>query len=256
MRMNIPSCSIHEWRGWAVPKDQLPNRDHRERRHHSQVCSSPWTTLCGGVARHLKTDGLSSPVPSITDHFYPAGGEPPREWLCSSRQHTELATDAVFSYDMGDGKTEHCCRPDCFGDRGRAVAMNDRGIEEVILMKTRHRAGEDGVYAAAVYPSPPNAVNARVMHFRVAFSILGERHCKTNRSNSASSKFRRDCLPALRFHHSGPAKVQAAKLLPLHPAEYFVLRTILLDLDRVYRLTVFQKQPIIWDGGSNVGTPR
>ena len=59
-----------------------------------------------------------------------------------------------------------------FGGRCRAIAMNDRGIEEIILMKPRHRAGENGVHAATIHPAPPDAVNACVMRFRAAFAIL------------------------------------------------------------------------------------
>jgi hypothetical protein len=39
-------------------------------------------------------------------------------------------------------------------------------------MKPRHRASENGVHAAAVHPSPPDAVNPRVVRFRVAIAIL------------------------------------------------------------------------------------
>src|SRR5271165_5256722 len=58
-----------------------------------------------------------------------------------------------------------------FRRRRRAVAMNDRRIEAAVLMKPRHRAGEDGVHAAIVHPPPPDTVNARVVRFRLAFVI-------------------------------------------------------------------------------------
>jgi hypothetical protein len=35
--------------------------------------------------------------------------------------------------------------------------MNDRRIETAVLMKPRHRADENGVHAAVVHPSPPDA---------------------------------------------------------------------------------------------------
>src|SRR6202007_577230 len=42
-------------------------------------------------------------------------------------------------------------------------------------MKPRHRASENGVHAAVVHPASPDAVNARVVRFRVAFAILVDR---------------------------------------------------------------------------------
>jgi hypothetical protein len=45
-----------------------------------------------------------------------------------------------------------------FGGRRRAIAMNDRGIEEVILLKLRHRASENGIHAAISLPPAQGAV--------------------------------------------------------------------------------------------------
>ncbi len=53
--------------------------------------------------------------------------------------------------------------------------MNDRRIEPAILMKLQHRACENSVHAAVVDPSPPDAVNARVVCFRLALAILVDR---------------------------------------------------------------------------------
>jgi hypothetical protein len=53
--------------------------------------------------------------------------------------------------------------------------MNDRRIETAVLMKPRHRASENRVHAAVVHPAPPNAVNARVVRFRLAFAVLVDR---------------------------------------------------------------------------------
>jgi hypothetical protein len=62
-----------------------------------------------------------------------------------------------------------------FCRRGSAVAVNDRRIEEAVLMKPQYRAGKNGVYAAVGHPAPPNAINARVVSFSAAFAILGDR---------------------------------------------------------------------------------
>jgi hypothetical protein len=53
--------------------------------------------------------------------------------------------------------------------------MNDRRIETAVLMKSRHRTGENSVHATVVHPTPPDAANACVMRFRVAFAILVDR---------------------------------------------------------------------------------
>ena len=53
--------------------------------------------------------------------------------------------------------------------------MNDRGIEKVVLMELQHRAGKNGVDAAIGLPPSPDAINARVVSFRVAFAILVDR---------------------------------------------------------------------------------
>ena len=62
-----------------------------------------------------------------------------------------------------------------FRRRRSTVAVNDRRIEEAVLMKPRHRAGENGVYAAAVHPASPDAVNTRVMSFRAPSASLVDR---------------------------------------------------------------------------------
>src|SRR5271165_552363 len=62
-----------------------------------------------------------------------------------------------------------------FRRRCGAVAVNDRRIEEAVLMKPRHRTGENGVDAAVVHPPPPDAINARVVSFQAAFAILVDR---------------------------------------------------------------------------------
>src|SRR5271165_6476958 len=62
-----------------------------------------------------------------------------------------------------------------FRRRRRAVAVNDRRIEEAVLMKPRHRTGENGVDAAVVHPPPPDAINARVVSFQAVFAILVDR---------------------------------------------------------------------------------
>ena len=62
-----------------------------------------------------------------------------------------------------------------FRRRCRAITMNDRRIETAVLMKPRHRPSENSVHAAVVHPAPPDAVNARVVCFWVAFAILADR---------------------------------------------------------------------------------
>jgi hypothetical protein len=38
--------------------------------------------------------------------------------------------------------------------------VNDRDVEEAVLMKPRHRTGENGVDAAVFHPPPPDACSA------------------------------------------------------------------------------------------------
>jgi hypothetical protein len=107
-------------------------------------------------------------------------------------------------------------------------------------MKPRHRAGKDRVHAAAVHPSPPNALNTRVVRFRVAVAILFDRQllplttqiqdlqnvvedlakAQLRRRAAATDgelrqdkllelrrlQLRRKRLPPLSFRHSGPPK--------------------------------------------------
>ena len=54
---------------------------------------------------------------------------------------------------------------------GRAVAVNDREIEELVLMKLAHGAGKDPVDAAIGLPSPQRPIDARVVDFRTTFGI-------------------------------------------------------------------------------------
>src|SRR5277367_4594119 len=118
--------------------------------------------------------------------------------------------------------------------------MNDRRVATTVLMKPRHRASENGVHAAVVHPSPPDAVNARVVRFRVAFAILVDRQllplttqiqdlqnvvedlvktqlrCRTAATDGEmrqdkllklrTLQLRRKPLPPLSFGHSGPPK--------------------------------------------------
>jgi hypothetical protein len=51
----------------------------------------------------------------------------------------------------------------------RSIAMDDCGIEEIGLMKLRHRGRENGVKTAIRLPLSKNAINARVMNFGTAF---------------------------------------------------------------------------------------
>jgi hypothetical protein len=54
---------------------------------------------------------------------------------------------------------------------GRAVAVNDREVQELVLMKPVHRACENRVDAAIGLPSPQRPVDARVVDFRTTFGI-------------------------------------------------------------------------------------
>jgi hypothetical protein len=125
-----------------------------------------------------------------------------------------------------------------FRRRRSTVAVNDRRIEEAVLMKPRHRAGENGVYAAAVHPASPDAVNTRVMSFWapsaslvdwkllplaaqiqmlqnvVEYFLKAQLWCRAPAARGEMRQdkllelheiqLRRNCLPALSFRHSGP----------------------------------------------------
>jgi hypothetical protein len=54
---------------------------------------------------------------------------------------------------------------------GGAVAVNDREIEELVLMKLEHRAGKNLVEKAADLPTPHYPVNTRVVDFRQTVGI-------------------------------------------------------------------------------------
>jgi hypothetical protein len=116
--------------------------------------------------------------------------------------------------------------------------VNDRGVEEAVLMKPRHRAGKNGVHATVGHPAPADAVNARVVNFNKTFAILvnrkllplaaqiqmlqnvieylvkTQRRCRTAAAGGEvrqdklferrAIQLRRNRLPALIFSHSGP----------------------------------------------------
>ena len=62
-----------------------------------------------------------------------------------------------------------------FSCRRRAIAVNDRNIQAVVLMKLQHRAGKNGVDASIDYPPPPDAINPRVVNFRTPLAIFFDR---------------------------------------------------------------------------------
>ena len=62
-----------------------------------------------------------------------------------------------------------------FGCRRRSIAVNDRNIQAVVLMKLQHRTGKNGVDAAIGYPPPPDAINPRVVNFKTPLAILFDR---------------------------------------------------------------------------------
>src|ERR1700680_3693433 len=62
-----------------------------------------------------------------------------------------------------------------FRCRRRAIAVNDRDVEEVVLMKPQHRACKNGVHTAIGIPPPEGAINARVVNFRTTFAIFFDR---------------------------------------------------------------------------------
>lgn len=76
-------------------KDQIPNRDRRQRRHHSQVRSSPWTTLGNGVKCHQNADGHSPPALTLAHRFYPRRRGTPRKRLgskCHKNPNAKIVT--------------------------------------------------------------------------------------------------------------------------------------------------------------------
>jgi hypothetical protein len=128
--------------------------------------------------------------------------------------------------------------PPFFRRRRGAVAVNDRGVEEAVLMKPQHRVGKNGVQAAVGHPAPADTVNSRVVNFNKTFAILVNRkllpraaqlqmlqnvveylvktklRCRTTAAGGEvrqdkllegrEIQLRRNRLPALIFSHSGP----------------------------------------------------
>jgi hypothetical protein len=58
---------------------------------------------------------------------------------------------------------------------GRAIALNDRDVQAIILVKFEHQAFENGIKTAIRLPSPKGAIDARVVDLRMAPSILFDR---------------------------------------------------------------------------------
>jgi len=61
------------------------------------------------------------------------------------------------------------------GSGRRAIAMDDRDIKQLVLVKPPHRAGENGIDAAVSLPPAEGTVNARVVDFGTAIVILVDR---------------------------------------------------------------------------------
>ena len=57
----------------------------------------------------------------------------------------------------------------------RSVAVDDGGVEEIGLMKLRHRACKNGVKTAISLPFSKGAINARVVNFCTTFLISFDR---------------------------------------------------------------------------------
>src|SRR3954447_21919824 len=57
----------------------------------------------------------------------------------------------------------------------RAIAVNNGGIKQLVLMKLHHRAGKNGVDAAVCFPPPPSAIDAGVVDLRTTFAIFLDR---------------------------------------------------------------------------------
>src|ERR1035437_7535405 len=61
------------------------------------------------------------------------------------------------------------------GDGRGAVAVNDRGVKQVVFEKGLHRTREDGVDAAVGHPAAKGPVDARVVDFRLPICALFNR---------------------------------------------------------------------------------
>lgn len=58
------------------------------------------------------------------------------------------------------------------GGRRRAIAMDDRDIKTLVLVKLHHRAGKDGIHAAIVLPPAEGIIDPGVVDLRTALAIL------------------------------------------------------------------------------------
>jgi hypothetical protein len=58
------------------------------------------------------------------------------------------------------------------GRCGRAIALNDGGVQTIVLSKPEHRALENGIKTAIRFPPPKGAIDARVVDLRTALAIL------------------------------------------------------------------------------------
>jgi hypothetical protein len=58
------------------------------------------------------------------------------------------------------------------GRCSRAIAMNDRQIEAIVLVKLEHRAFEDCVKTALGLPAPKDAIDARGVDLATPMLIL------------------------------------------------------------------------------------
>lgn len=56
-----------------------------------------------------------------------------------------------------------------------AVAVDDRKVKQLVLMKLLHRARKDGIDATIGLPATKRAVDARIVNFRVTFCIPVDR---------------------------------------------------------------------------------
>ena len=62
-----------------------------------------------------------------------------------------------------------------FRRRRCAIAMNDRQIEQLVIIKPAHRAGKDGIHATVGLPAPHQPVDTRVLDFWTTFCIPFDR---------------------------------------------------------------------------------
>src|SRR5580693_2931008 len=62
-----------------------------------------------------------------------------------------------------------------FGRSRRAIAMNDRDIEKLVLVELHHRTAKNGVDAAIGLPPSPRAIDPRVVNLRTTLAILVDR---------------------------------------------------------------------------------